>query len=445
MRRALNGGARRSIGHWLASGCEKGGFMKFHFVRCSLTLAIFSFALALTSRADNLRITSTPAGATVEIDGIIVGVTPYEMKVPGGYVRKTHTVFQARLEHPMILRISLEGYGTKEIEMTEGPMQWTTLDGTNHGNYWLLKTTHFEVVLEPMSKSFTGSLVATAAGNSKVEMRPEMSAEDVVEKSKPAVVLLLRPEGQGTGFLITDTGVIATNEHVARGQETLTAVLPAGQQLEAKVVYIDQNLDFALVKVRGSDFPHLVLADLSTVRQGQTAIAIGNPGNGLPFTVSRGIVSAVGRIPEAGPGTWIQTDASINPGNSGGPLLNAHGEVIGINTAKVVTKNVQGIAFALSSSDVLEVLHRFYPTSMVSQQDSAKPEGTGTVNVTSDPDGADVYLDGNFVGNAPATLKLSVGVHTIGLKSPGRADWERTINIQKDSQVSLRAVLKSGS
>jgi serine protease Do len=419
--------------------------MKCYCVYAFVLFGSLLIGLAQPARADVLTVTSTPAGATVEIDGLKVGVTPYEMKVPGGYFHKTHTVFQARLEHPMTLRISLEGYATREIEMTEGPMPWVALDGVNHGNYWLLKASHFDAVLESVSKSFTGSLLATAAGNSKVEMRPEMSIEDVVEKSKPAVVLLLRADGQGTGFLITGTGVIATNEHVAKGQETLTAVFPTGQQLEAKVVYIDQNLDFALVKVPGNDFPHLVLADLSTVRQGQTSIAIGNPGNGLPFTVSRGIVSAVGRIPEAGPGTWIQTDTSINPGNSGGPLLNTHGEVIGITTIKVVTKNVQGIAFALSSSDMLEVLHRFYPTSAVASQESAKmPEGTGTVNVTSDPDGADVFLDGNFIGNTPATLKLSVGVHSIRLKSPGRADWERAVNVQQDSQVSLKAILKSG-
>jgi serine protease Do len=420
--------------------------MRRHFVCSPFLFVCFLFLPALPARADVLTITSTPTGATVEIDGIKVGNTPFEMKVPGGYFHKTRSVLGARLEHPMDLRISMEGYATKEIEMTEGPMQWVALNGTSHGNYWLLKTAHFDAVLEPISKLFTGSVVAAAAGNPKIEMRPEMSVEDVVEKSNPAVVLLLRPDGQGTGFVITDTGVIATNAHVARGRETLTAIFPTGQQLEAKVIYVDQNLDFALVKVPGSGFPHLILADLSTVRQGQTSIAIGNPGNGLPFTVSRGIVSAVGRIPEAGSGTWIQTDTSVNPGNSGGPLLNTHGEVIGINTLKIVKQDVQGIAFALSSSDMLGVLHRFFPTSAVSPQDSARtPEGTGTVNVTSDPDGADVFLDDNFVGNAPATLKLSVGVHTIRVQSPGHTDWQRAITIQKDSEVSLKVILKSGS
>jgi S1-C subfamily serine protease len=420
--------------------------MKWYLILLVFLLLCTLNVAALPASADTLTIASNPAGASVEIDGVKVGVTPYEAKLPGGYFHKPHTVFQARLEHAMSVRISLEGYATKEIVMTEGPMQWVALNGTNHGDYWLLKTNHFEVVLEPVSKSFTGSLVATTAGNSKVEMRPEMSVEDVVEKSKPAVVLLLRPDGQGTGFLITDTGVIATNEHVARGRETLVAILPSGKQLEAKVVYVDQTIDLALAKIEGSGFPHLALADLSTVRQGQTSIAIGNPGSGLPFTVSKGIVSAVGRLPEAGSGIWIQTDASVNPGNSGGPLLNAHGEVIGMNTVKVVKPGVQGIAFAVSSSDMLEILHRFYPTSAMSPQDSASmSDGTGTVTITSDPDGADVFLDEKFVGSTPATLKPSVGSHTIWVRTPGRVNWERSINIQKDSQVSLKAMLKPAS
>jgi serine protease Do len=428
----------------VAHDAEKDKIMKRRFACFSFLLICFLFSVSPNAEADDLKITSTPPGATVQIDGVKVGVTPYEMKVPGGYFHKTHSVFGARLEHPMSLRISMDGYTTKEIEMTEGPMQWVALNGTNHGNYWLLKTAHFDVTLERASKSFTGSLFATA-GNSKVEMRPEMSAEDVVERSKPAVVLLSGPDRQGTGFLITDTGVIATNAHVASGRETLSAIFPSGQQLEATVIYVDQNLDFALLKVDGTNLPHLVLADLSTVRQGQTSIAIGNPGFGMPFTVSKGIVSAVGHIP-AGSGTWIQTDTAINPGNSGGPLLNLHGEVVGITSAKIVKSDVQGIAFALSSGDVLEVMHRFYPTAAVSPQDSTKmPEGTGTVNITSEPDGADVFLDGAFVGNSPATLKLSAGVHTIRIKSAGRVDWERSITVQKDSQVSVKATLKSGS
>jgi serine protease Do len=365
------------------------------------------------------------------------------MKVPGGYFHKTHSVFGARLGHPMTLRVRKDGYAAKEIGMTEGPMPWIALNGTHHGDYWLLKTKQFDVVLEPVFKSFTGAVVATVAGNSRIEMRPELPIEDLVEKSKPAVVLLRRPDGkEGSGFFITETGIIATNAHVARGEQTLVAVLPTGQQLEAKVIYIDAELDIALVKVDGNGFQHLPLADLTTVRQGQTVVAIGNPGWGMPFSVTKGIVSAVGRTPETGRGTWIQTDAAINPGNSGGPLLNGYAEVVGINTGKIVRKDVQNIGFALSSTDLIEVLHRFYPAVSVPNSPRVQAaDGFGSVTISSDPDGAQVYLDGKFVGNTPATLKLPIGPHTVRLKSAGPADWERSIEILKDSQLNLKAQL----
>jgi serine protease Do len=96
-------------------------------------------------------------------------------------------------------------------------------------------------------------------------------------------------------------------------------------QLQADVVYIDPDLDLALVKAVPPNtdfvFPHLPLADSSLAQQGESVLVIGNPGDAMLFSVTKGIVSAVGKFPAAGPGTWIQTDAQINPGNSGGPLV----------------------------------------------------------------------------------------------------------------------------
>jgi serine protease Do len=407
-----------------------------------LSAFLLSFA-ARTAWADTLTITSTPAGANVEIDGVKVGTTPYEMKLPGGYFHKT--AFGAHLEHAMRLRVSKDGFAAKEIEMTEGPIHYVAynvLGGAYRGDCWLMKTNHFDFVLEPATKSFTGIVVATSAGNAKVEMRPELAVEDIVQQSKPAVVLLRRPDGHGSGFFITETGVIVTNAHVAEGQQTLVAELSTGQKLDANVVYIDSEKDIALVKVGGSGFQHLPLANLSTVQQGQTVVALGNPGLGMSSSATKGIVSAVGEREGNGKGTWIQTDAAINPGNSGGPLLNTHAEVVGVNTIKIVSKDVQGIGFALSSNDLLEALQRFYP---VVSHPGASPnqlsDAFGIVAITSDPDGAEVYLDGKFVGNSPATLKIPVGEHTVRLTSPNRVDWERAVEILKDSQVNLRAQL----
>src|SRR6266404_795056 len=271
----------------------------------------------------------------------------------------------------------------------------------------------------------------------------------------------------GTGFFVTGTGVLVTNAHVARGEESLLTMLSGGQQVEAKVVYIDAELDIALAKVESPsaqiDFPHLALADAGTVRQGESVLAIGNPGDAMLFSVTKGIVSAVGKFPNAGQGTWIQTDAPINPGNSGGPLLNTRGEVIGINTLKLVKKNANGIGFALSSSDLLEVLRRFYPNVAAASHPAATPsaltetsnspqatnsapppapDGVGTVSISSDPDGAEIFVDDKFHGNTPATLKIPSGSHSILLKFPGRADWRRTLEVLKSSKASLKATLE---
>ena len=118
---------------------------------------LLSFALTVSlspafTRADTLKITSTPSGASVEINGVIVGTTPYEEQVPGGYFRKTKTALGRRLQHPMIARISRAGYTTKEVQMTEGPTNWVSLKGYNHGEYWLLKMSHFHVDLDPINR-----------------------------------------------------------------------------------------------------------------------------------------------------------------------------------------------------------------------------------------------------------------------------------------------------
>lgn len=112
------------------------------------SLAALVFLLfAEQTQADAVTITSTPSGATVEIDGAVVGKTPYRTDFPGGYFHKTHTVFGTRLEHAMILRVSMDGYGAEQINMTEGPFQWTAVTGRHEGTYFLLRSKKFDVNL----------------------------------------------------------------------------------------------------------------------------------------------------------------------------------------------------------------------------------------------------------------------------------------------------------
>src|SRR5260370_13914780 len=347
----------------------------------------------------------------------------------------------SRLEHPIVARVILAGYASREIKLAEAPMNWISLNGRNRGEYWLFKSDHFEVELKAISETFTGGITAKVC-DSSIGLAPELSIEELVRRSKPAVVYLKASDKSGSGFFVTGTGVIVTNAHLARGEETLHTLLSAGREFEGRVVYIDPDLDIALVKVAvsagESELPHLKLADASTIRQGENVLAIGNPGDAMLFSVTKGIVSAVGQFPDVGPGTWIQTDTPINPGNSGGPLLNSGGEVIGINTQKLIKKNVSGIGFALSATDLLEVLRRFYPnaaplteklsapasqpTARTASQSAANentessessktslssvPDGLGTVTISADPDDAEILVDDKFLGNPPATLKL---------------------------------------
>jgi len=106
-----------------------------------------------------------------------------------------------------------------------------------------------------MGQVFTGGVTAKLADASNVDLQPEFSLEELVKRAKPAVVYLKGLDKSGTGFFVLDNGVIATNAHLARGQESLLTLLPGGPQLEAKVVDIDADLDIALVKVDGKDFP----------------------------------------------------------------------------------------------------------------------------------------------------------------------------------------------
>jgi S1-C subfamily serine protease len=354
------------------------------------------------------------------------------------------------LEHSLHARVYKDGFTVHEITLTEGPFEWVSLSGKDHGRYWLLKSNHIEIELKPISRVFDGAVKASLRSGVTVDLRPNLPVERAVEIAEPAVVFLRGIGTSGTGFFITETGVIATNKHVAEGSTSLLVDLRQGSQLLARVVYTDPERDLALLKVDGQRFPALPLADVSEAKAGQAVIAIGNPAHGMRNSVSSGIISAIGPDPSVGSGTWIQTDAAINPGNSGGPLLNLHGEVVGINTSKFSTAvaadgqaiPLQGIGFALSSSDLIQVLSQFYPDAISSRGlDTRQNSGTGSVIVSTDVPAAEVYVDGNFVGQPPSTIVLSAGRHKVVVKAEGRKSWERDLDVLKDSQVALHPVL----
>lgn len=230
-------------------------------------------------------------------------------------------------------------------------------------------------------------------GPSQIQVVEESATVDVVEQASPAVVSIVitkelstyyssapsfpfdffgfdwpffQPEededaptikqevGGGTGFIISDDGLILTNKHVVADEDAeYTVVLNDGAQYQAEVVGQDPFLDLAVVKIDASDLPILELGDSDNIKIGQTVIAIGNALSEYRNTVTKGVVSGINRRIVAGDSSGgsevieeaIQTDAAINPGNSGGPLLDLAGQVIGVNTA--VSQRGQSVGFAI--------------------------------------------------------------------------------------------------
>jgi len=226
-----------------------------------LALLAFTATTSPSSSAETLKVTSSPAGANVEIDGVLVGTTPYKISYPGGYFHKPHTVFAARLEHPMVIRIFKDGYTSQESTITEGPYEWRDLKGHDRGRYWLLKADEVQATLKPFSKASSG--------------------------------------------------------------ETGAGPLPAAEQ---------------------------------------------------------------------------------NSGNEPPPEKTAGAHAFSASTA---------------GSD------------------------SGVLILSSDTNGAEIYIDGKFVGDTPSTISLSSGTHQIAIKATGKKDWQREIEVMKGSQVTLHPVLEA--
>ena len=171
---------------------------------------------------------------------------------------------------------------------------------------------------------------------------------------------LVPEEGQGSGFIIDKEGHVLTNFHVIADARQIEVTLHNRKKYKATIVGTDRSHDLAVVQIKASDLTPMVLGDSHNLQVGQKVYAIGNP-FGLSGTLTRGIVSSIRSVQEPDGMTIdeaIQTDAAINPGNSGGPLLNWHGEVIGINTmiASSVGQSA-GIGFAIPINTAKAVLN----------------------------------------------------------------------------------------
>jgi len=177
---------------------------------------------------------------------------------------------------------------------------------------------------------------------------------DAVDRVGPAVSRIERiggKSGHGSGFAISPDGLIITNNHVVEDAKAVRIKTPDGFVTEGRVLGRDPDTDIALIRANSSVGSWARLGDSKRLKRGHIAVAIGNP-LGFEWTVTAGIISALGRSMRASNGRLIddviQTDAALNPGNSGGPLVSSRGEVVGVNTA--VIHGAQSIAFAVASN-----------------------------------------------------------------------------------------------
>ena len=195
---------------------------------------------------------------------------------------------------------------------------------------------------------------------------PELTAQEIYQRVNPSVVTVLAQlDGSvsvGTGVIFRSDGYILTNHHVLAGGRDCSITLDTGQSYEARYVAGDERNDLAVLKVELTGLPAATFGDSDQLAVGDRVYAIGNPlGVELRGTLTDGIVSAINRDVwvDGRTMTLIQTNAALNSGNSGGPLINAYGQVVGINTIKMSSSysNIEGLGFAIPSASIRRLVN----------------------------------------------------------------------------------------
>lgn len=223
-----------------------------------------------------------------------------------------------------------------------------------------------------------------------VKCKPSSVGIEVVSTVRSIYGYSYQTSGVGSGFILTEDGYVATNNHVIEGATTITVMLDDGTRHEAKLIGADAITDLAVIKIEKTGLVPMQIGDSDKMVVGDSVVAIGTPA-GIEFagTVTDGIISAINRGVEITNDrgtvvktmTLMQTNAAINPGNSGGPLINDRGEVIGINTLKL-TSTYEGIGFSIPINSAVKIFNQLISDGKVSEYDSSFVTGNGAIGIT---------------------------------------------------------------
>lgn len=298
------------------------------------------------------------------------------------------------------------------------------------------------------------ALVGVSSARMKADKQPQSIAprNDIPTLAKAAngivvSVVTLGKDGhsvaQGSGFFASKDGRIVTNYHVIQSGNSAIVKLRDGALFVVDgLLAFDKDRDVAVIKVHGETLRGATLGNSDQVQVGEQVVAIGNP---LDSTVSSGIISGI-RTGDRGGGKFFEVTAPISPDSSGGPLFNMAGEVIGITTSNIeVGANLNS---AIPINDVKPLLQTDLSKLInfpVDSSDTSKQE-TGAavplIYLTSEPEGAEVYVDDSFVGKAPTTLKLKPGKHAIRMFMNNYQNWVEWISLDSGSEMHITAALQ---
>lgn len=449
-------------------------------LRASLAISVaFSFtSLPAFAGLKSVALETVPAGAQVEVNGSVSCITPCSIKVPRYYFGKKHTAVSSHGIEPIRVRLTKNGYVPRTIELTTGPIHWRNSDGNNLYDYYLMTSEYFKFQLDAVQEFTPNIPVSPAVETASTEnSSAQIPMEEVVRQALPAVVSVSTSKGSGSGFFIAPNGLVVTSAHVLQDESAATVTMASGRSLDSTHFYVDEERDLALIKVPVKDNAFLKLS-LTPPLPGSDVIAIGTPVAHdvtgtlmLPNTVTKGVVSGVREFPEytaasvpGRAGLWIQTDATINHGNSGGPLLNRSGEVVGINALEFAGAGTPGLNFALAATELAKMMQNQFGVAPLSSTPPARsaamsvqaasvqtastspagvPSATVTVNLVSNPVGADIEVDGVFLGSTPAEVPLAPGLRTVKLSKKGFKSYERTIRVLSGGTQRIAVDLES--